>query len=233
LSAACFLLAAQVATAQVPGPLGLGSNPGLPPVQHVEIQPTPVPGTTDLFEWNLHDVPFYFDPNGGPIVKWLFPPPGGWNPGLPYTIHEEFKYVLPPPPTNDPVFKLRDWHERIISDFPLPDPAGRWVDVPAPGIDVWRMNAAGEMTQGPASGLQTMIMGNDIWFTFDPIMPAMDPNSMVALHIWKTFQVNPNLPPTIPIGIVEWPTIPEPTSLVLAGLGGLAFATGWRRRRSR
>jgi hypothetical protein len=75
-----------------------------------------------------------------------------------------------------------------------------------------------------------MIMDNDIWFTFDPIMPAMDPNSMVVLHIWKTFQVNPNLPPTIPIGIVEWPTIPEPTSLVLAGLGGLAFAAGWRRR---
>jgi hypothetical protein len=75
-----------------------------------------------------------------------------------------------------------------------------------------------------------MVMGPDIWFTFDPIAPAPTPNEMVALHIWKTFRVNPNLPPGSPIGIVEWPTIPEPTTLVLAGLGCVA-AAGLRRRR--
>lgn len=186
--------------------VGLGPNPGGDPFT-----------TTHDFdpasnEYRIDGGPFSFDPNGGPWVKILNAPQGGFIPGLTYGVHETFTFV--PPKDGSANIPLTDWHERLTFD-----------DTP---WDVWvNLTASEFLVDGlPAPGNMPMLSPDEteIWWFFDPIVPG--PNG-ITITIWKEFQY---FGPTVrfdPVTIVEYPT-PAPGGVALLALAGVAAA---RRRR--
>lgn len=235
-----------------------GPNPNYPgPVPHIPLMnPTPVDtGNTIGFEYHF-PTPFdmYFHPEGGPIIKWLYPTgdpgnitsqPGGfgWEPGRVYSLHEEFRIVPPSPndPTVPPIdipLPILDWHEQFIPlpGTPASDPSYfKWV---LGMLKVCYFDVTGKLIEEIDLKPRVMIKddGRSIWFdTFDrPVLP--DPRGPVVFKVWKQFEYvgpfddidpNPTLPQWQPIGIHEYPT-PEPTSIALLGLASVALL---RRRR--
>lgn len=207
LSLACVLGVGLCASmAQATGTVGLGPNPGGDPFT-----------TTHIFDPNFNEYrifggPFSFDVSGGPWVKILNAPQGGFLPGQTYGVHETFTFF--PPKDGGPNVPLTDWHERLT-----------FIDTP---WDVWvNLTASEFLVNGmPAPGNMPMLSADqtEIWWFFDPVVPG--PNG-VTFTIWKQFQY---LGPTVrfePITIVEYPT-PAPGGAALLALAGLAAA---RRRR--
>ena len=175
-------------------------------------------------------IPFFYDPFSPPLTKVLFPPVDatgqqtGWDPNQVYSLHEEFEFV-PPPGSTNPGPALTDWHEEFWTD-PGAFPPAEWIfgtistDWPPQGVPPL-----------PVPGLEVENHGHAIWFFFDPIPPGFPGGPPTILHIWKEFVVNPNHDPFQPIQIHEWPTVPEPTTFALAGLGVALLGFGGRRRR--
>lgn len=184
---------------------GIGPGGGDPVKTFHEIS-----ATAPVFE--VFGGPFYFDRGGGPWIKNLVAPSNGWQPGQIYIIHETFTFL--PPPTGLPPVKITDWHERI--DF---GPDGLiW--------DIWVGQPMFMVDNETPSGLMTMINDarTEVWFFFDPI--NVGPNG-VTFSIWKEFQFIGDVPMTLPVSIIEYPT-PTPGAAALFALAGVTLG---RRRR--
>lgn len=232
----CFLAAvAIVATVSnlsfaypVAAPVGLG-GPGSPAVDNAAHELTL---NADPNSPSFHfDQPFefYYDPFAPPLTKILNPPQTssgliGWDPNTVYTLHEEFIF-LPPPQGPFPGPSLTDWHEEFWVD-PGAVPPAQWLS----GIISTEWPPPAGAPPQPVPGLDVHNHGHAIWFFFDPISPE-GPTGPPVLHIWKEFRVNPNHDPFQPIVIHEWPTVPEPGTFALAGLGVAVVGLFGRRRR--
>lgn len=195
LSAAVLLVAAPISFAQGVG--NLGSLPTL------FTSPAPITG------WSVDSgnaanpwLPVQIDPNGPQWIK-TFTGTNGQPivavPGQTFTLQE----LLVVAPTQS----WEDWHEHILT------PGWEWVQptvffanfAPPPGLNT-------VITPG------TMTTGGKVDFTFSPLAPG------TLIDIRKTLQYV-GVSGTVFTGkieIAQFPT-PEPTSLVLLALGGLAM----------
>jgi hypothetical protein len=192
------------------------------------------------------EIPIYIDPGADPWIKRIVITPNSLDPPalFPNTVIQVWEkiQILPPPDgTTIPRLPFTDWHEHIHPVIPFPG---------APPLPfAW---LGGELiihnpqdpnpndpTLPPLVAAPGMVDPNDpssIWFGPWPNGPI--PPSPDGLHVWihkqlqyrgEPFTAFP--PEGIVIEIWEWPTVPEPTTFALAGLGGLAML-GFRRRRS-
>jgi hypothetical protein len=190
----------------------------------------------------MGEIPIYIDPTGNPWQKIIRITPESLPtpvlvPGQIIPIWEKIRIFPPPPTSNIPRLPFTDWHERIVD-----------IVSPIPGIDFgW---GGGELiVHGPgdpgtvppplplvvAPGGVDPLDPRGIWF--GPWFPGIVPPPE-GLPVWIHKQLiyrgidTIQIPTSGPIDIIirEWPTTPEPTTLVLAGLGCVA-AVGWRRRR--
>ncbi|HOW69386.1 MAG TPA: PEP-CTERM sorting domain-containing protein [Phycisphaerae bacterium] len=159
--------------------------------------------------WSIGPYDVVRDPTGPAWLKELWGPnaaPVVAQPGQTFSLSETL--------TVGGKLPWLDWHEKIIT------PGWEWV---APSVFLANGN--------PPSGLSvsytpsTATQGGEIDFYFDPLQPG------TQVNIRKQLQYV-GVPGTVFTGgilIAEYPT-PEPASLALLGLGGLAFL---RRRRGR
>jgi hypothetical protein len=200
--------------------------------------------------------PFVFDngmamvmtPAGGPIPIYIDPAAPHWvkrfqippttapiEPGAVFPIWEKI-LILPPPGTAGvPKLPFTDWHERIriLSDPPTP-PGFGWV---AGGHLVVHDPAdPSGMTLPPLVDVPGMVDPLDplaIWFGPFPPLP-IPPNGLpVWIHKQLIYNGSQPLPAGAPIIIEIWehPTTPEPSTLILAAVCGLALV-GYQRRRT-
>lgn len=153
------------------------------------------------------------DPNGPVWRKTLFPAPGGIIPPGQYFLHELI--TITPNAAAPRPMPWTDWHEQWVT------PGVAWT---SGGISL-----AGQTTN-PLPGLMTMIdpTGNSIWFTFDPLFPALPGTPPLTIEIWKQFVVTGPNGIAGPLVLNEFPT-PAPGGAALLALAGLASAV--RRRR--
>lgn len=199
-----------------------GDGPNNPPMSMVM---TPTGGP----------IPIYIDPNSQPWTKTfqITPnsiPAGGIQPGQVFGIWEKILIQPAPVGTTIPKLPFTDWHEQILDtsgnlpfgwvggELTIHDPAHP--DMPPPLV-------------GPILGMTTAADPRSIWFGPWPAVPV-GPN---GLPVWIHKQLRylgtqpiTALPAPINIIVREHPTTPEPGSVVLAGLGGLATLVLRRRR---
>ena len=145
-----------------------------------------------------------YDPSGGPIIK-IFSTDG--QPGtitLTETIH------------NSGTVPWTDWHEQLL--VPGADGTG-WV--PSPDTDnLWwgdpNVNGGQQAHSNPPSTVQIDHPSDVIEFYFPttPVFPSQ------TLTITKDILVPEGM---TTFAIAEWPTVPEPSIMVLAGFGVLAL----------
>ena len=154
-----------------------------------------------------HDVNIGSSTN--PVEIYYDPTKGPWqkiirNPATPLTINEVIHVAQNPAWT--------DWHEQIVS------PPG-WV---------WTANSSLTLPDGTIMPGQMSADLQSVWWDFaTPLVPC------TVLTINKTLQwTQPGVNPPTPLIIDQWPTVPEPGTIVLlaAGLLGLVVGYWWRRR---
>jgi hypothetical protein len=153
----------------------------------------------------------YYDPNAGPWHKNLGVPPGGFTVGGVYWILEKPK-VAAFPASNPPGPPWTDWHETILSlGF-------QWF---ADANHPWSFAS----DQAGLGATWTFGAGlADFYFT-----PTA--NVGTTLTITKYVRYVGGGFPNQPLTIGEFPTIPEPSTIVLLGVSAIGLLTyAWRRR---
>jgi hypothetical protein len=192
-------------------------------------------------------IPIHLDPGADRWIKRIeitqntFPTPV-LLPGTIIPIWEKIQILPPPDGMTIPRLPFTDWHEHIHPfDPPIPgvppSPFG-WL-----GGDLIIHNPQDPDPNMPtlppivvAPGMVDPLDPSSIWFGPWPGVPI--PPAPNGLHVWIHKQLQyqgPTLeipPQGIIIEIWEWPTVPEPTTFAMAGLGCLAMVAARRRRRS-
>jgi hypothetical protein len=187
----------------------------------------------------MGEIPIWIDPTGDPWLKRIVITPNSFptpvlTPGQVIPVWEKIRIIPPPPTSNIPRLPFTDWHERIVDiASPVPDVDFGW------GAGELIVHGPGDPGTIPpplplvvAPGGVDPLDPHGIWF--GPWFPGIVPPPE-GLPVWIHKQLiyrgpTITIPGEISIYIREWPTTPEPTTLVLAGLG-CVVAVGMRRRR--
>ena len=181
-------------------------------------------------------------PDGGPIPITIDPNSPAWikrfviQPGpVPLVfgaiipVWEKLLILPPQPGTNVPRLPFTDWHEQII-EVTQNLPFG-WV--PGGHLTIHNPNTPdGLPPLVEVPGMVDPLDPRSIWF--GPWPGQNIPPNGLPVWIHKELRYLGEQPITFPVEIFvrEWPTVPEPTTVVLAGLCGLALVGVRRRRRS-
>jgi hypothetical protein len=186
------------------------------------------------------EIPLWMDPAGQPWDKIIRITPNSFPvpelvPGQVIPIWEKILILPPPAGTTIPRLPFTDWHEEIVQNTGIPD--GSFVWGPDAILQVHNPNDPGNLPPlVEVPGMRDPSDPYSIWF--GPWTPPLQvpPNGLpVWIHkqlIYTGTQTIP-VPTAAPIDIIirEWPTVPEPTTFVLGGLGCVVVA-GLRRRRA-
>ncbi len=177
-------------------------------------------------------IPITIDPNAPPWIKTFQIPPGTTIiPGQTFPVWEKL-LIIPPPPTSGPPLPLTDWHEHIHGSNPPGLPFG-WAGGTLAVHNPTDPDGLPPLVQVP--GMVDPTDPTGIWFDISHFPPIPIPPNGLPVWIHKELVYNGAVvltPSTAPLSIVVWEhptTTPEPSSIVLAGLGGLALLA--RRRR--
>ncbi len=189
-------------------PAGVGGDP-----------PTEFEGTLNgvLVGDPSNPIPIEIGPIDGPMWPKIFTVdvgPNGIGPGLRIPVWEHIQIL--PPAAGVPVLPLTDWHEEVHT------PNWTW--------------SGGSLMVGTGDPIPGMVGGpagaaTNIWFDL-PIGVKPDPAAPIDLWIHKELIYN-GPPISAPVAIIEvweYPTVPEPTTIMLATLGA-AYVVLTRRRR--
>jgi hypothetical protein len=165
---------------------------------------------------------------------------GSISPGDTLCIMESIPLIYPPSTPPSAKLRIADWHESILSvSNPYYNDFFKWDTMnPNTGIGA-HIGSAGFPINGQVSFSAD---GKTIWFDFDPITIPMDmgpASTPVTLEIAKYIKyTGPNVitsggqgqPDFFSFVVSEYPTTPEPSTVVLAlvGAGVLGFV-GYRR----
>ena len=196
--------------------------------------------------------PFWLDPNGPSLEKWInLDVTGGLKKGQVIWIMENITIVSPPATSTLPPLPLTDWHEEVHHpDFQWHPGTGTDPTIPfVPAPELWIHNrdlpgdppGTGIHVRGDVGTVPspdgTTHPNNAVWF--EPIPPVF-PEPNLPLDIWinkDLVYTGPDIPPSsdprfIEVGLWEHATVPEPSTIVLAGTGlfGL-LGYGWLKRR--
>lgn len=218
-------------------PSGVGGNPTMGPFPVTDSATGPM---VMVMSDTGGPIPIYIDPNAERWVKKIhigpnsLPAPPVLQPGMIIPIWE--KILIQPAPDGTIRLPFTDWHEHIhpveIPGLP-PLPFG-WA-----GGELVIHNPAGPDQLPPlvrAPGMVDPLDPSSIWF--GPWPGIVPPAGANGLPVWIHKQLRylgtqpfTAFPPNgITIEIWEWPTVPEPTSFALAGVGGLATLLLRRRK---
>jgi len=172
---------------------------------------------------------FFIDPEGPMWQKFIeIDTTQGLNPGQVIPVHEQLFIVFPP--QGVPVLPLWDWHEEVH------DPFFFWNPDPSPDMNVLHIHDPQNPTGPPLIEVQGEVgmspgghPNNAIWF--DPIEPHPFPTPSEPIDVWIWKELIYNGPPITPnsqntpivLEIWEYPTVPEPSGVLLMGIGVLGL----------
>ena len=180
-------------------------------------------------------LPLIADPKGSQMEKWFFTPTGEpLQPGWSAPVWENF-LVWKGDTSFPPSRPITDWHEHIH------EPGWGW-EVPPVGTAgeslITRDGEPWEWKHIPPSGEEPFSPWLDV--VFRPI----EPGHILDIHkrlvwlgvegkntLWGDQKLDDGTPhEEVAIGVWEYPTVPEPTTLLLSSLATLVFCA--RRRRA-
>ena len=172
-------------------------------IQEIDLGEYTADGDVDV---GLGDV--IYDPNAGPLLKIFTVPDAPGDHKL--TLNETFHVGADP---TDPA--IYDWHEVLM----VLDPVGGWM--PAVGVG---LSWVSDVTVTPLGGIS--IIGPTLSLYWQEGLPyCTDVDISKTIDIWMGpgyFGAGDQF------AVLQWPTVPEPATMALMGLG---LGSLWMRKR--